>query len=90
MFKVEVNKGSQVELRDVFSARLNKSFQFHEQVVYVHIPGEPHPIKTKCTLPKGKTDAYAEGIYTTSSSDVKVSPFGEITVKVSKLQPIGK
>lgn len=88
MFKVEVHKGSTAESRKVHSQRLGKDFDFIEQVVYVHVPGQPYPFKTKCTLPRGQTVAYPDGLYTTASDDVKVSPFGEISVKVSKLQPL--
>lgn len=88
MFKIEVHKGSIAESRRVHSQRHGKDFDFVEQTVYVHVPGQPYPIKTKCTLPRGQTAAYAEGLYTTSPDDVKVSPFGEITVKVSRLNPL--
>lgn len=92
MFKIEVHKGSIAESRKVHSQRLAKDFDFIEQTVYVHVPGQPYPFKTKCTLPRGQNSAYPEGIYTTSPDDVKVSPYGEITVKVSRLNamPTGK
>lgn len=89
MFKVEIPEGSSAFTRNVTSKK-GESFVFIEQSCYVHIPGKPYPMESRLTLPRGQTDAYKPGFYVTSGDGVKVSPYGEIVVKLSRLSPISK
>lgn len=87
MFKIEISS-TDIRTREVTSQKSGQKFTFVEQDAYVHVPGQPYPVRSRVTLPRGQSNAYPVGMYRTSDNSVRVSPYGEITVKLNELQPL--
>lgn len=87
MFKVEISS-TDIRTREVTAQKSGQKFTFIEQDCYVHVVGQPYPVRSRVTLPRGQDKAYPVGFYRTSDNAVRVSPYGEITVKLNELQPL--
>lgn len=61
------------------SQRTGKAYSMDKQEAYLHLDGQPYPVKFELTLPQGATP-YQKGFYSVTDKSFIVDRFGSLSV----------
>lgn len=88
MIKIEV-KDSATRVVSGNSKKTGKSYEFHKQDAFAHLPGEPYPVRMEFSHESAK-DALAPGMYLLTPESFYVDRYGKLTLGRLKVVPVAK